>query len=964
MIELDVAEFAPLPLPERLRGYSLARSLDAIAPMIERARSHLFEGAEGLAKSHPGIPFDRAEIEAALARNLPEQLLIMMSSVMVLELNVARLTGRLSGATAQERFSSFLDLLRDAGYASALLEEYSGLRRQIEICLNNWVDTGLEFLGRLCDDWNEIQASLLPESPGMLTAVEGGAGDKHRGGRSVLILSFGGGARLVYKPRPMAVDAHLQEVLAWLNDRGADPRFRLLRSLDRGEYGWAEFVRAQECGTPEEVSRFYWRQGGYLALLYALEASDFHCENLIAAGEHPVLVDLETLFHPRAENAHSGDADFAAGSALGYSALKVGLLPARFWASEEHRGIDVSGLGSAAGQLTPRGIPQWEEAGSDQMRMARKRIPMPGAVNRPRLGGAEANAFDHAEEIAAGFAGIYRILLANREEFLALISRFENDEVRVVARATNVYDAMLTESYHPDLLRDDKARDELFDRLRETVEDVPSLGRLVAAEREDLRRNDIPIFRTRPWSRDLWTSSGERIENHFEETGLELVQRRVRSLSERDLERQMWIVRASLATLAPADRSLPTARRITEAEKEMGGQQLIGEAVAVGRRLEELAIQGDGDASWIGLAPVEEHEWQLAPLGLDLYDGIPGVVLFLARLGAISGDRRFSALARAGLVTLRRQVEQGAALTSIGGYSGLGGMIYALAHLAAILADDSLATEAEKLLERIPELAERDKHFDVIGGSAGCALALASLNRVRPSERITRAARACGDRLLAAAIRMDRGIGWAQESVLARPLTGFAHGCAGIAYGLLKIAELTGEARFQSASALAVEYERSLFSREHGNWPDLRERKSGDYAMAWCHGAPGIGLARLRSLDRFDDDFIAEEIQAALDTTLREGFGHNHSLCHGDLGNLEILVEADETLDDPRWRRRANRLAAAIVETAGETGWICGNPLGLESPGLMTGLAGIGYQLLRLAEPGRVPSVLSLAAPE
>ena len=32
-------------------------------------------------------------------------------------------------------------------------------------------------------------------------------------------------------------------------------------------------------------------------------------------------------------------------------------------------------------------------------------------------------------------------------------------------------------------------------------------------------------------------------------------------------------------------------------------------------------------------------------------------------------------------------------------------------------------------------------------------------------------------------------------------------------------------------------------------------------------------------------------------------------------------------------------------------GWICGNPLGVESPGLMTGISGIGYALLRLADP-------------
>jgi lantibiotic modifying enzyme len=42
----------------------------------------------------------------------------------------------------------------------------------------------------------------------------------------------------------------------------------------------------------------------------------------------------------------------------------------------------------------------------------------------------------------------------------------------------------------------------------------------------------------------------------------------------------------------------------------------------------------------------------------------------------------------------------------------------------------------------------------------------------------------------------------------------------------------------------------------------------------------------------------------------------------------------------------------------------CGSPTGVETPGLMTGIAGIGYTLLRHAHPRAVPSVLLLAASE
>jgi lantibiotic modifying enzyme len=76
-----------------------------------------------------------------------------------------------------------------------------------------------------------------------------------------------------------------------------------------------------------------------------------------------------------------------------------------------------------------------------------------------------------------------------------------------------------------------------------------------------------------------------------------------------------------------------------------------------------------------------------------------------------------------------------------------------------------------------------------------------------------------------------------------------------------------------------------------------------------------------------------------------------------------LLQQAGETLGEPRWRAEVDRLAAGVLESIERDGWRCASPLGVESPGLMTGLAGIGYGLLRLAEPARVPAVLVLAPP-
>ena len=256
----------------------------------------------------------------------------------------------------------------------------------------------------------------------------------------------------------------------------------------------------------------------------------------------------------------------------------------------------------------------------------------------------------------------------------------------------------------------------------------------------------------------------------------------------------------------------------------------------------------------------------------------------------------------------------------------------------------------------------------MVSGAAGCLAGLLCLYRHRPTETTLAVARLCGDQLMARAEPMTSGIGWRwhAENVQETPLAGFSHGAAGIAWALLELASVTSEPRFTTTAVAAIEYERSLFRPAEGNWADLRRAAPTESSAlcAWCHGAPGIGLARLHSLPHLDTAAIRTEIATALNTTLGQGFGRNHSLCHGDLGNLELLLQASLTLDDPQWHTAVRRLSATILASIQRDGWLCGVPSGLETPGLMTGLAGTGYGLLRLAAPDQVPSVLVLEPPK
>ncbi|HZP16904.1 MAG TPA: type 2 lanthipeptide synthetase LanM [Terriglobales bacterium] len=537
--------------------------------------------------------------------------------------------------------------------------------------------------------------------------------------------------------------------------------------------------------------------------------------------------------------------------------------------------------------------------------------------------------------------------------------------MRAILRATSAYGSLLRESFHPDLLRDGLDRDRLFDRLWVAVPQSAHLARVICAEGEDLLNGDVPFFTSRTDSVDVWTSAHERVADFFAEPAIERVRRRLRRMGESDQVRQIWFIRASMAVLSPAGHESPRTPAPTgHSERAVDSASLLSAARAIGDRIEALSLRGDQDACWIGLTPLNEHDWTLTPLGLDLYDGLPGVAMFLAYLGKLTGEHRYTTLAQAAVAGLQAQVEQArSSVQQIGGFTGWGGVVYALTHLSALWGQVDLLAEAEGIVALLPPRIERDEQFDLISGSAGCIAGLLALHHYAPSSVTLEAARQCGNHLIAHATRLPQGVGWIGKDVSNTPLSGFSHGASGIAWALLELSAATGDARFRSVACSALDYERSLFSPQEGNWPDLRETHAGKFGMTWCHGAPGIGLAYLCSLAHIDNAEIRRHIDAALQTTLTQGFGGNHSLCHGDLGNLETLLQASLRLKDPCWQVEVDRRAGSILRSIEQNGWKCGNPVGVEAPGLMTGLAGIGYELLRLSAPTRIPSVLALALP-
>lgn len=947
--------------------------LVAAADWIAAARNKVHEAIVRM--PHASLPFDPQTIEQVLFKNVVRLLSGMIGRTMVLELNVARIQQQLSGNNPEERFRSFIERLSTPAPAQALWEEYPVLARQLVLSLKQWADNSIEFLERLVDDWFELDQQFSPERKmGLLTNLKT-SGDRHNHGRSVAIAEFESGLHLVYKPRPLAADQQFQKLLAWVNQRSQQPWFQTLNIFARQDYGWIGYVDSGPCNSQEEVRRFYRRQGGYLALLYVIHATDFHSENLIACGEHPVLVDLETLFHPNLLLPNHSDPLVFAYEQLRDSVYRVGLLPFRFAVNDEQReGIEISGLGGKGKQKTPYPVAAWESAATDEMRFIRKRIEMPAQQNRPSLQGAEINALEYQEEIITGFTDMYLFLEQHPEQLLAAdgpLAPFADAQVRCIVRPTEVYGSLMAESYHPNLLRDALDRERLFEYLWAETGNNPVLKKLISHERNDLWNNDVPAFTARPASSHLWTSSGQMIPDCLPETPMTLVQRRVRQMGGDDLKRQIWFIRAAMTALAMEEPgSVPATPPPALPIPEAGPQDFLAMAIAAGEHLLETAIRSpEGGVAWIGLDSALEAFWELTPAGLDLYNGIPGIALFLAYLGHTTGKTPFTLAAEETVATVLKSVAKQKTQHRIplGAFAGEAGLIYFLTHCGVLWRRPELLAEAEKLAHSLAERIPDDSRFDIVSGSAGLIAVLLGLQEHRPSQKTLALAEQCGNHLLQHAQRMPQGTGWITFADASAPLTGFSHGAAGIAWALMKLASATGERRFREVAVEALQYERRLFSRQHGNWPDLRAARPEDqavpYPIAWCHGAPGIGLSRALILDHYQDEEIHGEIIAAAQTTLTRNLGINDSLCHGDLGNYEALQHAAKFIQDAALENRIRALPSRILAGIRQRSWKCGVPMEVETPGLMVGVAGIGFALLRLADPLHVPSVVALAPP-
>lgn len=362
-----------------------------------------------------------------------------------------------------------------------LFDEFPALDDLCGALVENWIATVAEFLSRLEADRDGFDERFEAANfVGTITNLEAGLSDPHRGGRCVVRMMFENGTTLIYKPRSIAPEDHFSLLIAQLNTSDIPHPLRPARCWDCGDYGWMEDVVPTPCATLADVHAFYWRSGALLGLVYLALGVDIHQENLVAAAEFPVLIDLEALWHPQELLGQS-----AAPAAT--SVLRTGFLPQ---GNSRHGNVYERGAFSTKVRLD--GFASgWVHVNQDHMtfeKMVPKRFE---ARHLPNLNGEFYTVPQFTRDVQAGFRWVGDRLLgdaAGHVGFLSWLHKLIECPRRRILRSTARYYPVLAWLTSPHHLRENQAPTKMLPPLP-SEEDLD-----YEAELHALTHLDVPYF--------------------------------------------------------------------------------------------------------------------------------------------------------------------------------------------------------------------------------------------------------------------------------------------------------------------------------------------------------------------------------------------------------------------------------------------------------------------------------------
>lgn len=417
------------------------------------------------------------------------------------EIHNFKIVGVLNGETPKDRYVNFFvenDLYSER--ALHILKKYPLLFEVTDQLISQTFDSLFLCLKRYKEDEIELKKWLkLPSDIKIKNIRPLDGADRHRQ-QQAFVFYFSDGSKVIYKPVDLNPDLLFTE---FINKLELEYPFdlRTLNTLPKDGYGWIRYIDKGLCHQLLDVENFYRRFGVLLSVADAINYTDGHCENLIADGAYPILIDGETFFQNYEQPV------------IERKNILTTLLIQKSNASNSFSSALQAPHGEKLEYLHTRAINDQ----TDEIEIRYKGINPSPLHHYPILRRTPCPSFKYIQQIKDGYCFGYRKINKSLEKIFSDQSwwtKISQTQIRTVLRETLTYLYLLRKIQQPQGM---SSRSQAESILSKKLGSTP----FTPYEIRDLLTLNIPYFYQLPGKRHLFDGTGYEYSNVFAETAVD-----------------------------------------------------------------------------------------------------------------------------------------------------------------------------------------------------------------------------------------------------------------------------------------------------------------------------------------------------------------------------------------------------------------------------------------------------------
>lgn len=695
---------------------------------------------------------------------------------------------------------------------------------------------------------------LLVEDKGLIDNIKVDFGDSHNGGQTVAIVYFEN-IKWIYKPKNLKKDKLYFSCLKVINDN-LNVKYREPKIILRDNYSWQSFIEHLPCKNEVMINNYYYSLGIQACLLFILNANDMHFENLIANGEYPVFIDLETLLQT--------DIDFSNSNLEHYPSNDNVLNTLLFDVSDNSSVMDHIG-----GFTNRKGMPIYDitmfNKDNDQISIVESsEIYTKSTPNIPLNAKKEpVEIYEKKEIFLEGFKNSYKTIQNNFHNFLNTLNKYENLETRIVLRPTTVYANYI--EYFKQM--ENESDNEILDILYNSIPFYKKSKKIAEYEINSLKNFDIPYFKVGLKSKKL-TSVDDNlyINEFFKKTPYEKLEQKLSHLHNEDLNRQLYLLKLSI----DAYRELNDSKN-----NECPNKREVDTTIQ--HEIELIEKYLDTQDTVFNIELNIEGKTAVTPISYNLYFGLSGVSLLYLQYQKTANNYFYSSVFN-GLydsIYTMWKLDKSINYSIYHGRFSYFKYVYLLNNFFNFQIDINI--ELQKTLKDYISYIEDNKSYtiDYLGGLSGIISLLLDFYKSNDNHSYLKKDIIFLTKKLIENISIKNN-----EIVVKSDITngsmkaGLAHGTSGIIFALAKYQTEFHDDKLSDIIERMISIENNELALIKNN--------------AWCNGLSGIVLSR----NIIQNYGISNELLniVSLKSQLLNGFPIGvESVCHGSSGNSLIL---------------------------------------------------------------------------